>query len=176
MADIAKRASISRQALYLHFPTRAQLLIAATHHLDLLRGSEERLARSRAAARGTARLDAFVGTWGAYIPEIYGVARALLAMKDTDAAAKEAWDTRMQDMKEGCAAAIGALKRDNELSADYSVAQAVDILWTMLSVRNWEQLTMQCGWSQEKYIRTLKLLARRILVVVPPDDHDQPER
>jgi hypothetical protein len=35
----------------------------------------------------------------------------------------------------------------------------------MLSVRNWEQLTIECGWSQRKYIETIKSLARRIFVV-----------
>ena len=33
MADIAKAAGISRQAVYLHFPTRAELLVAVTRHL-----------------------------------------------------------------------------------------------------------------------------------------------
>jgi AcrR family transcriptional regulator len=33
MSDIAKAVGISRQALYLHFPTRAALLIATTRHL-----------------------------------------------------------------------------------------------------------------------------------------------
>ena len=34
MSDIAKAAGVSRQAVYLHFPTRAQLLIAAARRLD----------------------------------------------------------------------------------------------------------------------------------------------
>lgn len=164
MTDIAKQAGITRQAVYLHFGTRAELLIATTHYLDELKGTEERLVPSRAARTGTERLDAFIEAWGAYIPEIYGIAKALLAMKDTDEAAAKAWDERMRDMREGCEAAINALKSDSRLSPDYSPDQATDILWTMLSVRNWEQLTIECGWPQERYIETLKSLARRIFV------------
>ena len=168
MTDIAKRASISRQALYLHFPTRAELLIATTHYLDELKGSDERLVPSRMAPSGVERLDAFIEAWGAYIPEIYGAAKALLAMRDTDEAAAAAWDQRMLDMREGCEAAINALSRDFMLSRDHSPNQATDILWTMLSVRNWEQLTTACGWSQERYIATMKSLARRLFVVEKP--------
>jgi len=164
MTDIAKRAGITRQALYLHFGTRAELLNATTHYLDEIMGSEERLVPSRTAQSGIERLDAFIEAWGAYIPEIYGIAKALLAMKDTDEAAAEAWDQRMQDMREGCEAAIKALHGDNMLSADHSPKQATDILWTMLSVRNWEQLTIECGWPQKKYVKTLKLLARQVFV------------
>jgi AcrR family transcriptional regulator len=164
MSDIAKRAGISRQALYLHFSTRAKLLIATTHYLDELKGSEERLAASRAAQTGIERLDAFIDAWGGYIPEIHGIAKALLAMKDTDEAAAKAWNERMQDMREGCEAAIGALNDDNRLLPAHSPDQATDILWTMLSVRNWEQLTIECGWPQKKYIETLKSLARQLFV------------
>lgn len=164
MTDIAKRAGITRQALYLHFSTRAELLIATTHYLDELKGVEERLVPSRMAKSGIERLDAFIEAWGAYIPEIYGIAKALLAMRDTDEAAAKAWDERMQDMRQGCEAAISALNSDNMLAPDHSPNQATDILWTMLSVRNWEQLTIECGWPQERYIETLKSLARRIFV------------
>ncbi len=164
MADIAKQAGISRQALYLHFATRAELLIATTHYVDELKGVEERLVPSRAARSGIERLDAWIEGWGAYIPEIYAIAKALLAMRDTDEAAAEAWDERMAAMREGCAAAIDALARDKTLSPEHAPDEATDILWTMLSVRNWEQLTMGCGWPQERYIETLKSLARRIFV------------
>lgn len=165
MTDIAKQAGITRQALYLHFSTRAELLIATTHYLDELKGSEERLAASRTAQTGSERLDAFIEAWGNYIPEIYAIARALLAMKDTDSAAAKAWDERMQDMREGCEAAINALERDQLLAPDQPPDQATDILWTLLSVRNWEQLTLECGWSQARYIETLKAVAWRILVI-----------
>jgi AcrR family transcriptional regulator len=164
MTDIAKRAGISRQALYLHFATRAELLIATTYYLDELKGSEARLAPSRRAQSGVERLDAFIEAWGGYIPEIHGIAKALLAMRDTDEAAATAWDERMQDMRQGCEAAIEALKRDKMLSPAHSPRQATDILWTLLSVRNWEQLTLECGWPQERYIERLKSLARRLFV------------
>ena len=164
MMDIAKAAGISRQAVYLHFKTRADLLIATTLYLDRIKGVEQRLQPSRTAGSGIERLDAFIDAWGNYIPEIYGIARALLAMSDTDEAAATAWDQRMRDVREGCEAAIDALRRDETLLPDLSPGQATDILWTLLSVRNWEQLTVDCGWSQEAYIATLKSLARKFLV------------
>jgi len=164
MTDIARAAGISRQALYLHFPTRADLLIAATHHLDAIKGSDDRLAPSRAAATGLERLDAFIEAWGAYIPEVYGVGKALMAMSDSDEAADTAWRQRMQDMREGCEAAIEDLDRDGMLALAFTREQATDLLWTMLSIRSWESLTIDCGWSQSDYTRSLKHAARRIFV------------
>ena len=164
MTDIAKQAGISRQALYLHFSTRSEMKIATTRYIDEVKGVEARLVSSRSAKTGIERLDAFIDAWGNYIPEIYGVAKALLAMKDTDEAAALAWNDRMQAVRHGCEAAINALGGDGVLLPEHTPEQATDILWTMLSVRNWEQLTIECGWPQKQYIETTKSLAQRVLV------------
>ena len=68
MSDIAKIAGISRQAVYLHFPNRAELLIATTRHLDEVKSVDARLMVSRNAITGLARLEAFIEAWGNYIP------------------------------------------------------------------------------------------------------------
>lgn len=164
MADIAKDAGVSRQAVYLHFPARSDLLIATTRHLDEVKEIDGRLAASRTATTGVDRLDAFIDAWGNYIPEIYGVAKALLALKETDKAAAAAWDDRMQAIRQGCHAAILALKNDGDLSSELPVKQATDALWAMLSIRQWELLTGDCGWPQKRYIEVTKILARRLFV------------
>lgn len=167
ISDVANTAGLTRQTLYLYFKNRADLLIAATHHLDKRKSVDERLLKSRSATEGIAKLEAFVDAWTSYIPEIYGVARALLHMNDADADA--AWENRMQDMWEGCEAAIKALEQDENLNPDYSIKEASDLLWTLLSVRNWEHLCRDKGWSQKAYLhhiqKTTKLLfvAQRML-------------
>ena len=128
-----------------------------------MKNVDERLAASR-AARGVERLDRFIEAWGNYIPEIYGVGKAFMAMQDSDDAAAAAWADRMQAVRHGCKAAIDALKSAGLLSPDHSPKEATDILWMMLSVRNWEQLTIECGWPQKRYIKKMKSLARRSLV------------
>lgn len=164
MADIARRAGVSRQAVYLHFPNRAELLTATTRYIDQVNDVDARLAASRSATTGRARLEAFIAAWGNYIPEIHGVARALIAMTDSDAAAAAAWNDRLQAIRDGCRAAVDALARDGDLAAPFAPAEAADILWTLASVQNWEQWTSRCGWSQDEYIRNLTEIARRVLV------------
>lgn len=163
MSDIAKAARISRQALYLHFPNRAELLVATTRHLDAVFDIEGQLAESRQAATGKARLAAWVDVWGNYIPKIYGIAKALMAMQDSDAEAAAAWEGRMQAVREGCAAAVAALSRDGDLTPTLSEEEGVDLLWTMLSVRVWEQLCVTCGWPQERYIAHMQAVLGRVL-------------
>ena len=164
MTDIAKRAGITRQALYLHFSTRAELLIAVTLYVEEKHGSEERLAPSRKAKTGIERLDAYIDAWGGFLPEIHSVAKALIVMSESDDAAAIAWKGRMEAMRHGCAAAIQALGKDKRLSRLHSRDQATDLLWMLLSVQNWEQLTFECGWSHQEYCQRMRALARCLFV------------
>ncbi len=167
MGDIAAETGISRQAVYLHFASRTQLLVAATRHLDESLDLEGRLAPSRAAASGTERLGLYVEFWGRYVPDIYGVAKALLLAKDTDAAAGAAWDDRMAAMRDGCRAVAEALHAEGALAAPWTPKSATDVLWTLLQVPNWENLTLECGWSTKRYVERMKAMAARILLKDP---------
>ncbi len=159
MADIAKAAGVSRQALYLHFPSRAELLVATTRHIDKVKNVDARLARSRSASSGVERLHAFVDAWGGYIPQIHGISVALRAMRDTDKEAAAAWEDRMQAVRQGCEAAVLAILQDGYLKEGITKITGVDLLWTLLSVENWERLVLECGWSQSEYEQTLKKIA-----------------
>ena len=164
MADIAKRAKISRQALYLHFPNRAELLIAAVRHVDEIKKVDARLAASRQAASGAERLRLWVEAWGSYIPDIYGVAKALIAIQDRDAEAKAAWDDRMQAVRAGCAAVVDQLQKDGTLKPGLPEKEATDLLFALVSVSNWEGLRVVSGWPQERFISVMTEVSEQALL------------
>jgi hypothetical protein len=144
-------------------------MVAATHYGDEVHGLESRLQRYRQAHSGVEKLQAFVEFWGHYLPEIYGIATALLAIRETDEAAAAAWNDRMATVREACTSIVGDLQRDGVLAAEWPADKAVDLLWTLLSVRNWEQLTRECGWSSEQYIEWMQTLLQRSLLRSPAD-------
>ncbi|MCZ6584543.1 MAG: TetR/AcrR family transcriptional regulator [Gammaproteobacteria bacterium] len=164
MGDIAKAAEISRQAIYLHFASRAELLEATTKYLDEVLDLDRRLVPSREAKSGVERLALYIEFWGRYVPEIYAVAKALLLVQDTDDAAAAAWKDRMLAMRAGCRAAVDALHSDGDLAPEWTPKRATDALWTMLLVPNWETLTGECGWSTQQYVRWMKILTKRAFV------------
>ena len=164
MGDIAKASGISRQAVYLHFKSRTELLVAATRFVDEKLDVDARLAPSRNATSGEERMRLYIECWGNYIPDIYGVGKALMAVQDTDEAAAAAWRDRMLAMRDGCRAAIEALHEDGRLAAGWTRPKATDALWTLLLVPTWENLTVQCGWSTKQYVRFMSDLAQRMFV------------
>lgn len=164
MQDIAAAVGISRQAVYLHFGSRAALLIAATRYVDEVRDLDGRLRKWNAAETGIERLDEYIVFWGDHISEVYGIAMALLAVRDTDKAAAAAWQDRMDAVRDGCRITIETLVRDGMLDPMWTCEQATDLFWTMLAIRNWEQLTIECGWSTEQYVSWMQTIARRTFV------------
>ncbi len=70
----------------------------------------------------------------------------------------------MSAMRDGCCAAIDALHSDGNLAPEWTREQATDVLWTILSVPNWEILTGECGWSSQQFVDRMKTLVKRTLL------------
>jgi hypothetical protein len=85
-------------------------------------------------------------------------------MRDTDKEAAAAWEDRMQAVRQGCEAAVQTISEDGYLKEELTEVAAVDLLWTLLSVENWERLVLECGWSQSAYEQTLKKITEATLM------------
>ncbi len=164
MSDIASEVGISRQAVYLHFASRTELMIATLSYVDQVKGLDERLERLQSVRSGAEHLEACVEVWGNYIPEIDGLARAIMLAKDTDEAMAAAWNNSMGCLRDVCRTTIEMLDREGRLNTEWTQDEATDMLWTMISIPNWEQLTIECGWSTRQYVQYMKALLKRTFV------------
>ncbi len=164
MADIAKAAGISRQAMYLHFDSRVELMIATVRYVDEVKDLDKRLEAFYSAKSGCEMLGALIKVWGNYIPEIYSIAKALLLTKDNDDATATAWMGCMSGLRGFCQQTITALASEKKLSTNWQIEEAIEILWTFISIHNWEQLTLECGWSNQKFIDKTTVMLRSILM------------
>lgn len=164
MSDIAKRAGVSRQAVYLHFPTRTDLMIATIAYIDQVKGLNERLERLYNSANGAEMIDATVDVWGNYIPEIYGISKAFLLTKDNDEAAAVAWRSILDCLKDAVRSVVLYLKKEGTFTKKLQVEEAVDIFFIQISVQNWEQFIIDCGWTQDQYINNTKIVLKRVLL------------
>src|SRR5690348_11256839 len=100
LEDIAKAVGVSRQAIYLHFRSRSELFIATARYVDDQLHLMERI-QEACEAEANRAIEALITWWASYIPEIYGLARALLILRETDEAASAAWADRLQAVYSG---------------------------------------------------------------------------
>ncbi len=167
MQTIAQAAGITRQNLYLHFKSRTELITATMNYVDDVKGLEDRLKSLEVAKSGLELLETCVDVWGNYIPEIYGMAKAMLMTRDTDEATAKAWDGSMSCLRDICEDTIEALDKEEILSSEWSQEEATDLFFTMLSIQTWEQLVIECGWSQTQYINWIKKILLGTFVDMP---------
>jgi hypothetical protein len=118
----------------------------------------------REAENGIQALEAFVEFWGNYIPDIYGLAKALLISRDDDEAAAAAWDDRMDAVYQGCVRVVQQLESEGLLSPEWSVDEAADFFWAAFSVASWENLTIECGWSNDQFIERIQMVLKKALL------------
>ena len=151
MAQIAKAARVSRQAVYLHFADRADLMVALARHLDQSLGLPADIQRIAEAPSGAAMIEAQVSLQARLNPAVWAVARALDAVRRTDAAAERAWQDRLDDRLGGCRGIVSRLEAEGNLRPGLDAATAADLLWTMTSLRMWEDLVLGRGWPPKRY-------------------------
>jgi AcrR family transcriptional regulator len=167
LEDVAREARVSRQAVYLHFHSRTDLLIATARYLDERLELPMRIQRACEAGNGVLGIEAYVAFWAAYLPEIYGLAKALLVARETDDAAAAAWTDRMQALYEGCKFVVQTLASQGTLDPAWSIEAAADFFWAALSVPTWEDLTIERGWSQDQYRERMQWVIKRALLREP---------
>jgi AcrR family transcriptional regulator len=151
MAQIAKAARLSRQAVYLHFADRADLMVALARHVNESLGVPAEIQRVMNSPTGIEMIKAFVSMQARGNPAVWAVARAIDAVRRTDAAAARAWQSRLESRLAGCRAIVSRLKAEGSLKRGLDPSIAADLLWTMTSLRMWEDLVLEREWSPEQY-------------------------
>lgn len=165
---IGQAAGVSRQAVYLHFRSKAGLLLALVEHIDEQQGLAASVARIQSAADGPAMLDALVEHIAAYTPRIHRIATVFDTARRTDRDAAAAWQSRMAARRAGQRRLIERLAREGRLAPGWSIDAAADLLWALTSVRVWEDLVIERGWSKSRYVEHLRRVLRGSLVAARP--------
>jgi len=163
MAKIAKAARVSRQGMYLHFADRAELMLALVRHTDEKCGLAAEVRRMTEAPSGVAAMEEMVSLQARLNPSIWAIARAVDAVRRTDAAAEKGWQDRLKHRLEGCRQIVARIHKEGTLKPGVSQEEAADLLWSLTSLRTWEDLVLDRGWTPAQYEERVKRLLRDTL-------------
>ena len=152
MSEIARAVGISRQALYLHFPSRPALLLALVEHVDEREGLAAAVADVNAAPDGPAQVRAWARMQATRNPRIAAVARALDASRHEDDAAAKAWRDRSGNRMRGARAIAERLRTEGRLHEDWSDEDAAVLLWELISFRVWDDVVCEAGVPPGRYV------------------------
>jgi AcrR family transcriptional regulator len=132
MAEVAAKAGLSRQAVYLHFPSRGALVAAMLEPLAQAKPVPSEPPSARAA------LSAFVTGVADEYPKLWPVLQAGGALDPGPRLAQ-------------CRALVERFREEDALAPHLSAAAAADILFSLTSPALWHELVQTRGWDAARY-------------------------
>jgi AcrR family transcriptional regulator len=159
MAEVATRASLSRQAVYLHFQDRTALFLALAHHADENGGLAAKLAAIAKAPSARAAVAALVALAASDNPAFWPVARIFDTLRHDDAAVEAVWQERSAGSLDICRTIARRFQAEAALAPHLSLDSAADLLSSLASLGLWEELVIGRGWNAERYHRHVTYLA-----------------
>jgi AcrR family transcriptional regulator len=168
MSEIASKAGVTRQLLYLHFDSRTALLVELSRRLDASARTPELQATIDDAPTGREALRAAVRVQAAIKPKIYALATSLELLAPNDDAAAAAIAERESARHGRCRAVIRRVRQEGDLASGWSAAAATDLMWSATSLRAWVELVKGRRWSSATWIkRTTAVLESSLLKDIP---------
>lgn len=158
---VAKKAGVSRQAIYLHFASKADLLTALhlrIYETDVVPALERHPIWTVPTALDA--VDAMISVDAEVASRVWRIHEALVVARrhheEVDATLRPREAERYQEYVR-----LGRwLKRDGELPPQLRVAAFADILWGLLSLGTFQNLVVERGWSIERFVAWVRSTVR----------------
>jgi AcrR family transcriptional regulator len=164
IAAVADRAGVSRRAVYLHFRSRAELLLALHAHVDEQLDLPASVRPVSEAPDAVTMLEEFIAHLASYHPRIMHVDLALLRVGNDDPDVAELLRQGKERWHEVCRRIAQRLADEGRLAEPWTVEEAADLLWNLMFPDGLERLTIERGWQFDRYRELLTALVRRTLV------------
>jgi AcrR family transcriptional regulator len=164
MAEVARRAGVSRRAIYLHFSSRTDLLFALHGHVNKVLSVRESVRSIYDAPDSVAALDAWVAHTVRVHTKLIRLVQAVDRARRTDPDAAALWARAMDGWLGGCRAVTAWLAREGRLAEPWTEEVAADLLWALMSVDLIEDLIEDRSWPEDMFRDRLATLAHRTLV------------
>jgi AcrR family transcriptional regulator len=157
LGAVAKKAGVSRQAIYLHFPSKAELLTALHLHIfatDVLPVVERHPLTEEMTALDA--LDAMIAVDVEVVSKVWRIHEALTTARRQHPEVEETLRPREDDRYGELLDRARRLKKEGELPPKMRPGAFADMLWGLISVGTYKSLVIERGWSLDRYGRWVR--------------------
>jgi AcrR family transcriptional regulator len=167
---VAKRAGVSRQAIYLHFPSKVELLTALHLHIyatDVV-PAQERYPVTGATTAWDA-LDATISVHLEVVAKVWRINEALVVARRQYPEVDDTLRPREEERYDGLLDLGRRLEREGLLPPTLRVDAFADVLWALMNIGTYRALVIDRGWSPDRYGSWVRDTIR--LQIGAPDHH-----
>jgi AcrR family transcriptional regulator len=149
---VAKTAGVSRQAIYLHFASKSELLAALHQHIyeaDVLPAIERQ--RIWTAPNSRDALDAFIAASVEVVSKVWRIHEVLVTARRHHPEVNETLRPREEERYAEIVKLGRWMKKEGALPSTMQVATFADIFWGLTSTGTYINLVVERGWSVDRY-------------------------
>ena len=149
---VAKKAGVSRQAIYLHFSSKAELLTALHLHVfdtDVAPALERHAVTEAMTALDV--LDATIAADVEIVDRVWRIHESLTMARRQHPEVDQTLVPREEEHYDGLLDVGRRLEREGALPPTMPVGLFADMLWGLLNVGTFRNLVVERGWSLEQY-------------------------
>ncbi len=157
LGAIAKMAGVSRQAIYLHFPSKAELLTALHLHIfatDVVPALERYPITDTMTAMDA--LDATIAVDVEVASKVWRIHEALATARRQHPEVEETLRPREEERYAGLLDLGRRLKREGALPPKIRVGTFADMLWGLINTGTYRSLVIERDWSLAQYRRWVR--------------------
>ncbi|MCW3003789.1 MAG: hypothetical protein JWQ20_3087 [Conexibacter sp.] len=152
LGAVAKKAGVSRQAIYLHFPSKAELLTALHLHIfatDVVPALERHPITDAVSALDA--LDAMIAVDVEVTSKVWRIHEALQVARRQHPEVEETLRPREEERYGELLDRGRRLKRERALPPNIRAGTFADMLWGLLNVGTYRALVIERDWSLDQY-------------------------
>ena len=162
--DVADRAGVSRQAVYLHFGDRRGLLVALVEYINARLGLGELERHVAGAVNGEKAIERLVSGVIMFTARLDSITAVFEARKQQDEGLSAAWRNRMEWRRRSFRAVFARLEAEGKLAEGWRPDAAADLAFALTLPSPVRELTAESGWQASEYAKRVVALLRRGLI------------
>ena len=164
---VGRKAGVSRQAIYLHFPSKSELLTALHLHVfDTAVVPAVDRHPVTAAMPALEVLDATIAANVEVISSVWRIHEALATARRQHPEVDETLRPREEERYRELVDIGMRLEKEGELPPEIDVGTFADMYWGLMNVGTYRSLVIERNWSLEEYERWVR---RTIKLLVGPE-------
>jgi len=152
LIDVARKAGVSHQGLYLHFGGRNGLLVAMLPHMVETFDLTRRFAQVTEAPNGRAAAARMIDFLSSMNGRLDAIGWVLEEAQHLDEAFGRDWRRKTLGLREVIEDdVIMRLSEEGSLRDVWSIEDATDLVLAVTTLGTWRELTRELGWTPEQY-------------------------
>ena len=157
LGAVAQKAGVSRQAIYLHFPSKVELL--ADLHLHIFATDVAPVLERHPITDDMTALDALdtsIAVDVEVVDSVWRIHEALTTARRQHPEVEKTLRPREEERYGEWLTLGRRLKREGELPRNIRAGTFADMLWGLISVGTYKGLVNERGWSLDRYERWVR--------------------